>query len=359
MSRYKGLQIGDRITKYPLLQGGMGVGVSLSGLAGSVAYEGGVGVISTAQIGFRDSDFPKDPLRANLKAIKTELSRARKIAPEGVIGFNIMTATKNYKEYVKAALEAKADLIISGAGLPVELPAFAEGFSTKIAPIVSSCRAAKILLNLWDKRYHRAPDLLIAEGPRAGGHLGFSYEELHPVNDAAFEAELLKLHELKKVYEDKYGREIPLIAAGGIFDNQDVKHMMDEIGVDGVQIGTRFVTSLECDAPMSFKQQYLDAKASDIVITKSPVGMPGRALKNAFLRKIQTERPKIEKCYQCLEKCRPSEIPYCITQALTNAVSDRTEDGLIFCGSNAWRCTRIEKVKEIIEDLFGCACNPN
>lgn len=162
------LVIGDLKVKRPVIQGGMGVGVSLGQLAGAVAKEGGVGIISTAQIGFREPDFETNTRAANIRAIGSEFQRARETAPDGVIGFNIMVALKDYDEHVKAAVDAGADLIVSGAGLPIELPGLVEGSSTKIAPIVSTEKSAKVILKYWDKKFSRTADLVVIEGPKAG-----------------------------------------------------------------------------------------------------------------------------------------------------------------------------------------------
>ncbi len=344
------LQIGELKAKLPLIQGGMGVGISLSGLAGAVAKAGGVGLISTAQIGWREPDFDRDPLGANLRALAKELKKARKIAPDGVLGFNIMVATRKYGEYVKAAAAAGADLIVSGAGLPVDLPKFAAGFSTKLAPIVSSSKAANLICKLWDRRYETAPDLVVVEGPEAGGHLGFSEEDAKHLPKKTFEEEIQKILEAVRGYAEKYRKKIPVVVAGGIYSREDVRHAMEDLGADGVQVATRFVTTEECDAPEAFKKAYLDVKKEEIVITKSPVGMPGRAIKNRFLGQPGKKNPV--SCHQCLEHCRPAEIPYCITDALVNAAEGRTDDALIFCGSNAWRSERIETVPEVAADLF-------
>ena len=350
--KYQPLNIGEIKVPLPLIQGGMGVGVSLSGLAGSVAKHGGIGLISTAQIGFRKPEFEQHPLAANLQAMKEELAKARMIAPEGVLGFNIMVATRGYKEYVRTAVEAGADMIVSGAGLPVDLPKYAAGFRTKLAPIVSSVKAVNLICKLWDRRYKRTPDLVVVEGPRAGGHLGFSQSELEHIDDASFEQEVGGILETVRSYGEKYHKEIPVVVAGGIFDGHDVQHAICDLGADGVQVGTRFVTTEECDAPASYKEQYLKAEKEDIIITKSPVGMPGRAIRNAFLEAVKGPGTFVDKCYQCLEKCNPAQIPYCITRALINAVTDRTEQALLFCGSNAYRCRKIETVEDVIKDLF-------
>lgn len=359
----KPLVMGNLTAKYPIIQGGMGVGISLSSLAGAVAKAGGVGLISTAQIGFRDPDFLKVPLEANLRAIKTEFEKARKIAPDGIIGFNIMVATKQYALYVKEAIQAGADIIISGAGLPISLPELAKGARTKIAPIVSTAKSAMVICKMWDRKYQKAPDLVVIEGPLAGGHLGFGPEQLTEygadTQDVAatyrkddYDKEILEIIKVVKGYEEKYGQHIPVVVAGGIYDHSDVEHAIS-LGADGVQVGTRFVTTEECDAPMSYKQAYIDATQEDIVITKSPVGMPGRAIKNAFLKSVKGEPAKIDHCYRCLEHCNPANIPYCITKALSNAAEGDLDNALLFCGSNAYRCDKIETVDAVIRELAG------
>lgn len=376
MKNINPLVIGDMVAKYPIIQGGMGVGISLSSLAGAVAKAGGIGIISTAQIGFRDPDFSKKPLEANMHAIRTEFEKARKIAPKGIIGFNIMVATRNYALYVKEAIKAGADIIISGAGLPIDLPEYlaeakriaagaGEAVRTKLAPIVSTAKSAMVICKMWDRKYKQIPDLLVIEGPLAGGHLGFTREQLaqygadtddieKTYNQAEYDKEIKGILKVVKQFEEKYSRHIPVVIAGGIFTQKDVEHAM-ELGADGVQVATRFVTTEECDAPMAYKQSYLNAKKEDIVITKSPVGMPGRAIKNKFLDRITEtgEKVKIDHCYQCLEHCDPEKIPYCITKALSNAAEGDLDNALLFCGSNAYRTQHIETVEEVIRDLMG------
>lgn len=359
----KPLVMGDLTAKYPIIQGGMGVGISLSSLAGAVAKAGGVGLISTAQIGFRDPDFLKAPLEANLRAIRTEFEKARKIAPDGIIGFNIMVATKQYALYVKEAIQAGADIIISGAGLPVSLPELAKGAKTKIAPIVSTAKSAMVICKMWDRKYQKAPDLVVIEGPLAGGHLGFTPEQLTrygaDTDDVAttyrkadYDKEIQDIIQVVKGYEEKYGQHIPVVVAGGIYDHEDVVHAIS-LGADGVQVGTRFVTTEECDAPLAYKQAYIDATQEDIVITKSPVGMPGRAIMNPFLKSVKGEPAKIDHCYRCLEHCNPANIPYCITKALSNAAEGDLDHALLFCGSNACRSDKIETVDAVIRELAG------
>lgn len=360
------LVIGNLVVERPVIQGGMGVGISLSSLAGTVAKEGGMGIISTAQIGFREPDFKSHQLEANLRTIGTELRKAREIAPGGVLGFNIMVATRQYGLYVKEAVKAGADVIISGAGLPVDLPKYvaeAGGEETKLAPIVSSVKAASIICKMWDRKYHRLPDFIVIEGPLAGGHLGFSREQLAELGadsedvDKTFKKDSYE-EEVKNIIRfinqlgEKCGKNIPVITAGGIYTHEDVLHQL-ELGAAGVQVATRFVTTEECDAADEYKQAYIDAKKEDIVITKSPVGMPGRAIKNAFLERIQRERLAPARCFQCLEHCNPKETPYCITDALIRAAVGDVEHALLFCGSNAYRAERIETVEEVMRDLVG------
>lgn len=349
---YPSFKIGDLTIRKPLIQGGMGVGVSLAGLAGAVAKEGGVGIISTAQIGFREPDFEKNPKEANQRAIRTELEKARAIAPDGVIGFNIMVALKDYEQHVRCAAKAGADLIISGAGLPTELPVFVEGTETKIAPIVSTEKSAKVILKYWDKKYGRTADLLVIEGPRAGGHLGFDMEQLAAFDQETYDQEIRKILAVVKTYEEKYSCQIPVALAGGIYEAADVKHAF-KLGVNAVQVATRFVTTWECDADIRYKQSYINAKKEDIIIVKSPVGMPGRAIKNPFINHIMSgERCAPKKCLGCIKTCNPAETPYCITDALANAARGNIGEALLFCGADAWKTEKIETVKEVIDSLL-------
>ena len=371
----KPLKIGNLVAKHPVIQGGMGVGVSLSSLAGAVAKAGGIGIISTAQIGFKDQDFGKNPMAANLRAIHSELKKAREKAPQGILGFNIMVATKEYASYVKEAVKAGADVIISGAGLPIDMPKFVaeaeneNGGSEKkerrtmIAPIVSSVKSALVICRMWDRKYHTAPDFVVVEGPCAGGHLGFSREQLTELgadtdhvaetfNEAAYDKEIRGIIETVKSFAEKYKKHIPVITAGGIFDHKDVLHQF-ALGADGVQAATRFVTTEECDADIAYKEAYINAKEEDIVIVKSPVGMPGRAIKNKFLERVAQGPVKVERCFRCLEHCNPAETPYCITKALINAAEGKIDEALLFCGSNAYRCEKIETVPEVMAALCG------
>lgn len=340
------LRIGDICPQIPVIQGGMGVGISLSGLASAVAKCGGIGIISTAQIGFRDPDYAQNPLACNLKAVTAEIHKAKEAACGGYIGVNIMTATKQYEEYVKAAVKAGADCIISGAGLPMNLPELVKNSRTKIAPIVSSRKSLSVIAKYWQKKYEKTPDFVVVEGPMAGGHLGFSETELETYRRKSYDDEVKNILALALQID----QNMPVIVAGGIYTREDMLHYL-KLGASGVQLGSRFVTTQECDAHENYKQAYIKAKKEDIVIVKSPVGMPGRAICNTFLERVKAGERFIGGCRQCIKNCDPVKIPYCITQALINAAEGRTEEGLLFCGENAWRADRIEKVSDIMEEF--------
>ena len=343
--KLESLRIGELTAKIPVIQGGMGVGVSLSGLAGAVAACGGVGIISTAQIGYRDPEFDTKPIETNLRAIGEEVSKARKIAGNGIIGVNIMVALTHYGEMVKTAINAGAQLIISGAGLPLDLPLFTKDTPVKTAPIVSSGKAASVICRMWDRKHTVCPDCLIVEGPLAGGHLGFKLDELDTPLSVLELAKDVQL--VAKEYGEKYQKDIPVIVAGGIYTGEDV-HLALESGVDGVQMATRFVTTHECDAHPHYKEAYLKANKEQIGIVKSPVGMPGRAIFNSFI----TTPPGNHAClYHCIEKCHITNIPYCISKALIAAATGDVDNALLFCGSNAYRAQHLESVNDIMNEI--------
>ncbi len=350
MGNVRPLKIGDLVAKVPVIQGGMGVGVSLSSLAGSVAASGGVGVISTAQIGYREPDFDADPIGANLRAIGTEIKKAREIAKGGILGVNIMVATRKYEEYVKAAVAAGIDLIISGAGLPMDLPKLAGAAKTKLAPIVSSVKSAQVIMRYWWKKYSRLPDLVVIEGPLAGGHLGFHREQLDDIESLHYDEEVKAIIEKVNETAAEHETSIPVVMAGGVYTREDMEHYL-EMGAAGVQMATRFVTTYECDADPAYKQSYIDAKKEDIVIVQSPVGMPGRAILNPFMKRAKEGRIPHEKCHLCISTCKGADTPYCITDALVNAVKGKVDDALLFCGANAYRATHLEHVRDIMEEL--------
>jgi NAD(P)H-dependent flavin oxidoreductase YrpB (nitropropane dioxygenase family) len=349
--KIKPLYIGELTAQVPIIQGGMGIGISRSRLASAVANEGGIGIISGVAIGFMEPDFEKNPQEANLRALAAEIKKARELSPKGIIGVNFLTAMNNFDELVRTAVKEGADLIVAGAGIPGHLPELVNGYKTKIAPIVSSGRAAKIILKMWDKKYDRTADMVIVEGPEAGGHLGFSEEDLPEAKKIGLLKIVQDVIEEVKVYEEKYNVSIPVIAAGGIYSGADIAKYLKN-GASGVQMATRFVATQECDADIKYKEQYINCKKEDIMIIKSPVGMPGRAVNNEFIKKISTSKPTGKSCYQCLKGCNPKIAPYCISRALIEAVKGNVDEGLIFVGSNAYKIDKIVSVKELISNLI-------
>ena len=308
--------------------------------------------LTAAQPGWRDPEFARDPLSANLRALAFHIRRAKEISNGGIIGVNIMCALTHYEEYVRCCIENGADLIISGAGLPTDLPKYTAGSSIKLAPIVSPPRTAKVLLKLWDNHYHRVPDLVVIEGPAAGGHLGYSAETVEETARRGYDDEIREILQIVHGYEEKYACTIPVVFAGGVYTHEDILHYLS-LGCAGVQMATRFVVTEECDADPRYKQAYLNAKKEDITIMHSPVGMPGRAIRNPFLTEREQEREKISHCYQCLKKCDKASIPYCITTALTRAADGDTDNALLFCGENAWRLDHMTTVPELMAELAG------
>jgi len=346
----RSLNLGSLSIPIPIIQGGMGIGISLSGLAVAVANQGGVGVISAAGLSYIHRSRTLDYLEANIEGLKKEIRMARE-KTSGIIGVNIMVAMSNFSDMVRTAISEKIDIIFSGAGLPFELPAFLKADSkTKLVPIVSSGRAARLICTKWKAAHNYLPDAIVLEGPKAGGHLGFKNDQ---INDAHYSLEELIPEVLKelKVFEDEYGQEIPLIAAGGIYSGSDIYNIIQQ-GVKGVQIGTRFVTTEECDASMGFKQAYLNAAKKDIEIIQSPVGMPGRAVNNDFIEKIKQGLKQPIKCpFHCIKTCDVSSSPYCIITALYNAYKGNMKSGFAFAGSNAYLATKITTVKELFSEL--------
>lgn len=342
----------------PLIQGGMGVGVSRSSLAGAVAAEGGIGIISTAQIGFDEPDFDKNVEQVNLAAIEKHIKRAKEIAHgNGLVGVNVMHALQHYKEHVMAAAKAGADVIICGAGLPTDLPELVEGTDAAIAPIVSTRKAAELIVRLWTKKYNRLPDFFVVEGPKAGGHLGFKPEQLEDIEALNYDNEIREVVKYARQVGREYRTYIPVFVGGGISTCADVNHVF-ALGADGVQVATRFVATEECDASLAYKQAYVNAKAEDVQIIKSPVGMPGRALRNAFVKRTMEEKLPISKCFRCIKNCNPAQIPYCITKALIDAVQGDVENGLVFCGADVGDINEITTVKAVINELLECMFMP-
>lgn len=345
------LRIGGLAIPVPVIQGGMGVGISMSRLAAAVANQGGVGVISAAGLGLVHRNPALDFIEANIEGLKKELRAARE-KTRGVIGVNIMVAMSNFAELVRTAVAEKADIIFSGAGLPLDLPKFLKpGSTTRLVPIISSGRAARLICEKWKTIYNYLPDAFVVEGPKAGGHLGFKRDN---IGDSHFSLDELVPEVVREVkpFEEKYGVAIPVIAAGGIYTGEDMYNIMQK-GASGVQLGTRFVTTEECDASTEFKQTYIDATEKDIEIIQSPVGMPGRAVNNQFLEKVRQGLKKPLKCpFHCIKTCDVSSSPYCIITALYNAYRGNMKSGYAFAGSNAYLADKITTVKEVFNDLI-------
>ncbi|ENZ01324.1 hypothetical protein HMPREF1092_02033 [Clostridium thermobutyricum] len=345
----KPLKIGNLQVRLPIIQGGMGVGVSLSSLAAAVTNAGGIGVISAADIGFKEKDFNTNSKAANLRALKEHIKIAKEKTKNGVLGVNIMVVTKDYEDYVKTAIEAGIDLIISGAGMPTALPKIVKDSTVKIAPIISSLKACRVIMKLWEKHNNRLPDAVIVEGPKAGGHLGFKKDQIN-MKEEEFEAEVVKIIDHVKEYEEKYNTQIPVLVAGGVFDGNDIAKYL-KLGASGVQMATRFVATDECDASDDFKNAYLNSTIDDVEIVSSPVGMPGRAILNDFVKRTKEGNVKVERCYDCMIPCNPADTPYCITQALINSVTGNIDNGLVFCGENAHRIKEIVPVQKLMDSL--------
>lgn len=349
-SRLKPLVIGDQIASVPIIQGGMGVGISLAGLASAVANEGGIGVIAAAGIGMNEPDFYTNFLEANIRALRREIRKARSLT-KGILGLNVMMANSNHGDLFRTAIEEGIDIIFSGAGLPLTLPEYlTAGSRTKLAPIVSSARAAGLICKRWLRKYDCLPDAVVVEGPKAGGHLGFSEEQIF---DPAYALEELIPAVVREVdsYAVPYGQPIPVIAAGGVYTGRDIRTFIG-LGAAGVQMGTRFVATYECDADPSFKQMYIDARPEEIVIIKSPVGMPGRAIRNQYIDDVVSGMKKPYKCpYHCISTCDYTNSPYCIAQALMSAKRGHFQSGFAFAGANAHRVTEIVSVKRLMSEL--------
>ncbi len=346
------LKIGHLIAKLPIIQGGMGVGISLSGLASAVANEGGIGVIAAAMIGMNEPDIYEDYENANIRALRRVIRKAREMT-KGILGVNIMVALTNFVDMVKTSIEEGIDVIFSGAGLPVDLPKYLrKEVQTRLVPIVSSGRAAKILCKKWLSKFNYLPDGFVVEGPMAGGHLGFRPEQVEDPN-FALEKLIPEVIEAVRPFAEEHKKEIPIIAAGGVYTGQDILKFL-KLGAAGVQMGTRFVATHECDADIAFKESYVNASEQDLVLIESPVGLPGRALRNRFIDQVKEGKKTPFKCpYHCITTCNHKDSPYCIAMALSNAKKGKLDLGFSFAGKNAYRVDRITSVKELIGSLVG------
>lgn len=346
----KSLNIGELKIKVPIIQGGMGIGISLSRLASAVANMGGVGIISTVGIGQTGTQSNLGWKKGNIEGVRREIRKARKMT-SGVLGVNIMSVLTDFAAMVKTSIDEGIDIIFSGAGLPLDLPSYLKkGSRTKLVPIVSSGRAASIITQKWQQNYNYLPDAFVVEGPKAGGHLGFKAHTLEEVSNT-LENLVNEVLKVAKGIKEKFNKEVPVIAAGGIFNGKDIFQIMKK-GASGVQLGTRFVATEECDASEEFKQAVVEAAEEDIQIIKSPVGMPGRSIFNRFLQEAGDgmRRPAVCK-HNCIRSCNPKTTLYCISEALLAAFRGNLKDGFAFVGSNAGRINRISTVKEIFDEL--------
>lgn len=348
------LRIGKHLAPYPIIQGGMGIRISGANLSSAVANAGGIGIISAVCLGLNSPYYQKGNLfKANRLALIDEINKAHQLSPQGIIGINVMVAVRDYETLVRTAAESGIDLIISGAGLPLHLPEYTADYpDVALVPIISSTRAAKVICRKWKRQYNRLPDAFVVENPhKAGGHLGAKYGELASTK---LEAEGV-IPELVNYLQNELGQDIPVIAAGGIWDRSDIDRMF-ALGASGVQIGTRFITTDECDADLCYKEFHLNSRPEDVEIVPSPVGMPGRALRNQFVEKVLQDSPDLDKkCLaNCLQvcRCRDTKETYCIVRALDRAARGNVEEGLIFAGTNAGRADKIVSVKELMAELI-------
>jgi len=350
----KPLHIGKYTVRYPLIQGGMGVRISAGNLAGHVAKCGGVGLVAAAGIGVNSEFYDgRNYFQADAEAFKAELAKAYAIAPDGIIGVNVMVALSDYEQLVKAAIDGGAKVIVCGAGLPMNLPELtAHAPDVAIIPIVSSLRAAQLIAKKWHKGYGRLPDAVVVEDPdTAGGHLG---EKIENIGTGEYD-QYATIRQIKEFFRDEYGADVPIIAAGGIWDRTDLEHALAE-GADGVQMASRFVCTEECDADDAFKQRYLECKQEDIGLIMSPAGLPGRAILSNKEEIRQYDLDYATACsLGCLKKCTYKETGerFCIVTALDRAQRGDVATGLVFCGTNAWKADRITTVQAIFDELFG------
>lgn len=344
------IKIQDKHLDIPIIQGGMGVGVSLSSLAGHVAKCGGMGVISAAHPGYNFEGFRKDSVKANCEALKYHIRKAKDIAKnKGLIGVNIMVAGNNYEKYVNASIEGGCDTIISGAGLPLDLPKYAKG-KAMLAPIVSSGKAIKLICRVWEKRYQYVPDFVVIEGSEAGGHLGFKKEDLLAGTCQKLEDILEDVKKEIQPFQEKFKKVIPIFVAGGIDCGEKIAKFIKQ-GATGAQIATPFIATYECDASDAFKQTVINASKEDIEIVKSPTGFPGRAVVNEFVKKTR-ERGNIcmKSCLDCMIPCHPEDTPYCISEALIQSVSGNVDNGLVFVGTQASQIHEMKHVEDLINE---------
>ncbi|WP_300701911.1 nitronate monooxygenase family protein [uncultured Campylobacter sp.] len=354
------LKIGKHIIKYPIFQGGMGLGISWDRLASAVSLNGGLGIISSVGTGYYEnrSHIKKElnlkPYgsenfysRAGLKAL---IDNARKVCGDNPLGCNILCASNDYSRIARDACELGFNVIVSGAGIPTNLPEFTADFKdVALVPIVSSAKALKIICKRWQNRYNRLPDAVVVEGPKSGGHQGFTYEQCLDPN-----------YQLEKIVplvaqEVKNWGDFPIIAAGGIWDKKDIENIIS-LGASGVQMGTRFIGTYECDASDDFKDILLSCKKEDIELIHSPVGYPARGIRTNLLNLVDKRMgPKINCISNCVTPCQrgkeATKVGYCIADRLYDAYSGKKDTGLFFSGANGYRLDKLITVKELMDKL--------
>ena len=353
------MKIGKYEIKHPIIQGGMGVGISWDKLAGTVSYEGGLGVVSGVGTGYYQNkefahklvkDKPVDALNFYSKdGLTAIIKNARKLCGNAPLACNVLYASNDYGRIVTDACEAGIDMIITGAGIPTNMPQFTADYpDVALIPIVSSARALKLICRKW-KRYNKVPDAVIVEGPLSGGHQGFSYDD-------CFKEEFSLDNIIAPVIEEaKNWGDIPIIAAGGIWDKNDIDRYL-EMGCAGVQMATRFIGTFECDAHANLKKVLLDAKEEDIKLLKSPVGLPARGVMTNLQKMIEEKTaPKVACISNCVAPCNrgveAKEVGYCIADRLSAAYEGDTETGLFFTGSNGYKLDKIISVHDLMEKL--------
>ena len=345
------LKIGNHIAKTPIVQGGMGVGISLSSLASAVANEGGVGVIAANGIGLLDEDYFKDGDNASVRAFRKEIRIARE-KTNGIIGVNIMVAIDNFKKMLDVAIDEAVDVIFMGAGLPIKnIPVKRiREKNISVVPIVSSARACDLIFKMWSKIYKDVPDGVVVEGPKAGGHLGFEKDQVDK-KEYQLPSLVKQIRKTLDVYEKQFNKSLALIAGGGVYTGKDIYDTINA-GANGVQMATRFVATDECDADEKFKMAYVNCKKEDIGFIKSPVGMVGRAIRNRFIKNSEEgKKHKFNCTWKCLATCKANDANYCISVALNNARLGKIDKGFVFAGSNAYRIKEIVSVKSLVTEL--------
>lgn len=343
--------LGKKELKVPLIQGGMGIGISMGNLAGNVAKCGGLGVISATNIGYKSKTFWKNATQDNQTELRAQIAHAKAVADgEGLIGINVMMATTDCDLLITQAVKSGIDCIIVGAGLPVKLPEHVVGTDVAIAPVVSSAKTVHSLCRYWERKYNRCPDFVVLEGPKAGGHLGFETDDIK--QELALQGLLDEVKEELKWVEEKFKRQIPVFAAGGLSNRSKIEEIIRG-GADGVQVGTRFIATRECDASPAFKELYVKSSTSSLAIIESPVGMPARAIETKFTKTLETKsRIAPKACVNCLTRCDPHTTRYCISHALIEAVKGNYEEGLFFAGESLDDIKGIQTVEDLMTELM-------